>query len=188
MTNSSLHDRYQHIKLVITDVDGVLTDGGMYYNEKGEALKKYNVRDGAGVALLKAMNLRVGIITGEKTQSAVRRAEKIGMDFVRCGVVDKLRCLKIVLKETGLDRTSVAYIGDEINDAPLLNYVGLFFTVSDANPLIRERADVVLGCRGGEGALRELAQMLLGERNELEVALKRYLANHHAPNIDPTQK
>ena len=183
MSKNSIEEKCRAVRLVITDVDGVLTDGGMYYSENGDELKKFNVRDGAGTVLLQMAGLRVGAFTGEATQLVERRLRKIGMDFMFKQVKDKNACLDQYLSENGYDHNEVAYIGDEINDYCLLGRVGIFFAVADASPLIRDQADHVLKTIGGQGALRETALIILDAQGKTEHALASYLEkSRHKPN------
>ena len=166
---------YANIKLLILDVDGVLTDGGMYYAESGDEFNKFNVRDGVGCVLLQLAGIKVGAFTGEAGKLIERRTKKIGADFLFTEVRDKLACLNEYLSENNLTKDCVAYIGDEINDYSLLGSVGLFFAVADANDLIRQEADFTLQTRGGEGALREAAQLILTAQEKLTGALEMYI-------------
>lgn len=175
MSESDFEKKYRTIRLVITDVDGVLTDGGMYYGESGEELKKFSVRDGVGVVLMQLAGLQVGAFTGEGAKLIERRMKKIGIDFVFTQVKDKLDCLNKYLSENNFDLEEIAYIGDEINDYCLLGKVGVFFTVADANPMIKDKADFILKTKGGQGALREVAQIVLSAQGKLEQALEHYI-------------
>ncbi len=182
MKTSEFENRCRQIRLVITDVDGVLTDGGMYYSENGDELKKFNVRDGVGVVLLQLAGLKVGSFTGENTQMVERRLRKIGMDFMFSNVKEKSVCLNDFIKTNNISADKIAYVGDEINDYCLLGKVGLFFTVADANPDIISKADVVLECKGGQGALREIARILLTAQGKLQSALDLYVKNSKNEN------
>lgn len=177
MMESELKDKLSHIRLVITDVDGVLTDGGMYYSESGDELKKFNVRDGVGVILLQLAGLKVGAFTGESVNLVERRAKKIGLDFIFTGVKDKIARLRQYLAENGYEADQVAYIGDEVNDYCLFGNVGVFMCPADANPVIKEKADFVLESLGGQGALRETAQIILIAQGKLQQALDLYVKN-----------
>ena len=177
MTEKDFEQKCKAIKVVITDVDGVLTDGGMYYSENGDELKKFNGRDGVGVCLLQLASLKVGAFTGEAVKLVKKRAKKIGLDFIHTGVKDKKALLEKFLVENGYKAEQVAYIGDEINDYCLFGEVGLFFTVADSNTIIKDKADFVLECSGGQGALRETAQILLKTQGKLQQALETYVKN-----------
>lgn len=187
MTETDFNKKCQAIRLVITDADGVLTDGGMYYSEKGDELKKFNVRDGVGVVLMQLAGIRVGAFTGEATKLVERRLKKIGVDFIFTRVKNKLDCLEKCLSEENYHAAEAAYIGDEINDYCLLGKVGLFFAVADANPIIKEKADFVLETPGGQGSLREVAQILLSAQGKLDQALESYVKNsQHKPSSTQT--
>jgi YrbI family 3-deoxy-D-manno-octulosonate 8-phosphate phosphatase len=175
MKTASIRERCRRLRVVVTDVDGVLTDGGMYYGESGEELKKFNIRDGAGVALLKGAGLAVGAMTGESRELVKRRVEKMGVDFLVSGARHKLGALERCAAERGFTLGEVGYVGDEINDASLLGRVGVFFAVADAGPEIRRGADVILKTRGGDGALREAASIVLRHQGRLASALAEYL-------------
>lgn len=177
MTQKTFEEKCKKIRLVITDVDGVLTDGGMYYSENGDELKKFSVRDGAGIILMQLAGLRIGAFTGEPTKLVERRLKKIGVNFMFSQVKDKLNCLNKYLSENNYDAKETAYVGDEINDYCLLGKVGLFFTVTDANPVIKEKADFVLETTAGQGCLREVAQILLSAQEKLDQALESYISN-----------
>jgi len=172
---NDLLDRCAPIRLVVTDVDGVLTDGGMYYSEKGDEMKKFNVRDGVGVALLKAAGILVGAITGETRGLIGRRMRKMGMDFVCTGVRDKAEALKACLHRLNLSPQQVAYLGDEINDLPLIGQVGVFFSVVDGADEVTRVADYTLRSHGGQGALREAAFVILRGKGAVEETLNSYL-------------
>jgi YrbI family 3-deoxy-D-manno-octulosonate 8-phosphate phosphatase len=172
-----LNERLRKIKVVVTDVDGVLTDGGMYYGAGGDEIKKFNVRDGAGVALLKLAGIRVGAITGENISLVERRMRKIGANFLYVGVRDKLACVEKAAADLGVSPDEIAYVGDEINDYALLGGVGVFFAVADANSIILSRADHVLKTKGGEGALREVCERILHAQEKAEEALAAYVRN-----------
>lgn len=176
MKTSEFENRCRQIRLVITDVDGVLTDGGMYYSEGGDELKKFNVRDGVGTALMQLGGLKVGAFTGEATQLVERRLRKIGVEFMFANAKGKDACMDRYLSESNHSACEVAYIGDEINDLCLVGKVGLFFAVSDANPAIKSKADYVLDSEGGRGVLREVARILLNAQGKLQQATQDYLA------------
>jgi YrbI family 3-deoxy-D-manno-octulosonate 8-phosphate phosphatase len=148
-------------KLVLTDIDGVWTDGGMYYFENGVEGKRFNVRDGVGALLLNNMNVSWGILTGEENEMVVRRAEKLNCSIVRMGVEDKVRCAREIVEGMGILLKDVAFVGDEINDLGLLLEVGFSAAPSDACELVRESVDVVLKRKGGEGAFKEFVELLL---------------------------
>jgi len=161
MNKVDFKKKCQAIKLVVVDVDGVLTDGGVYYSKNDTVMKKFNIRDGAGVALLQLSEIRVGILTTDTFGLSSKRCWDIGVDFIFDRIKDKLICLNDYLLKENYNNQEVAYIGDEINDYCLLSNVGVFFAPADANIVIKDKADYVLQTLGGQGVLREVAQILL---------------------------
>ncbi len=174
---SDLVTRCKQVKLVLSDVDGVLTDAGMYYSEAGDELKKFCTLDGGGFMLLRNVGIRTGLLTSEETQLVERRGAKLQLDFVLQGVKDKFRRTAELLLELGLSPDQLAYIGDDINDLPLLKTAGVSATVPD-NCLPPEfRCDYVTTRPGGRGAVRDFAEWLLRQRGEYARALDAYLEN-----------
>jgi len=143
------------------DVDGVLTDGGMYYTEEGEIFKKFNTRDGMGIELLRKNKIIPAIITKEYSKIVSKRADKLKVDEVYIGVEDKLKVIEELANKYDLDFDAIAYIGDDINDLPVLKKIGLRFAPNDAIPEIRQIADYLTSKKGGEGALREAVDFIL---------------------------
>lgn len=159
-----LRQKLANIKLLAMDVDGVLTNGGMYYSEDGDELKKFNTRDGKGIELLRQAGIKIAFITGEKTQLVERRAAKLKIEELHQGVEDKLAVLKRIMTEWKLSYDEVAYIGDDINDLSILKAVGLAITVADGLSESQKVAHYVTQARGGEGAVREVARLILESR------------------------
>jgi 3-deoxy-D-manno-octulosonate 8-phosphate phosphatase (KDO 8-P phosphatase) len=149
------------VRLVLTDCDGVLTDGGVYYSENGEMLKRFHMRDGMGVKRLRAEGIETGIVSGELSPSIAKRAEKLSIVELHLGIRDKLSLVTSLLSRLGLQWDEIAYIGDDVNDWDVLKRVGLSACPADAVPLVRETVDWVLSTRGGQGAFREFAERIL---------------------------
>ena len=149
-------------KLVLTDIDGVWTDGGMYYDQTGNEWKKFNTSDSAGVLFCKYANIPVGIITGEDTEIVKRRAEKLKISILHQGIQDKLTVAKAICDELHISLNEVAYIGDDIGDVTLLDAVGISATPQNASDYIKKRVDFVTLKSGGEGAFREFIETILG--------------------------
>lgn len=152
------------IKLFLSDVDGTLTDGGMYYSEKGDELKKFNTRDGMGVQLLREAGIKTGIITSENTEIVANRAKKLKIDFLVQGKRDggKLAAAQEICDQLGITLNEVAYIGDDINCRELLEAVGLAACPADANAIIKNIASIkVMNRNGGEGCVREFVDCIL---------------------------
>jgi len=158
----NLQERLAKIKYVLTDCDGVLTDGGVYYGEQGEYLKKFNIRDGMGVERLRKLaSIETGIITGESSPSVVKRADKLGILELNLGVKEKKGVVNRILKRYHLKIEELAYIGDDVNDLVVRSLVGVFFCPSDALKQVKNEADVILSLAGGQGCFREMAEMIL---------------------------
>jgi YrbI family 3-deoxy-D-manno-octulosonate 8-phosphate phosphatase len=161
-TDSGLNDEaIKKIKCVLTDSDGVLTDGGMYYSENGDELKKFNTKDGMGFKLLREAGIITGIITGENIELVRRRADKMKVDEVFLGIQDKMKILNEVCSKYNLDYEEIAYIGDDINDLDVIKTVGLGCTVNDGMECVKEVAKVITKAKGGEGAVREVVEIIL---------------------------
>ena len=156
----------QRLRLFATDVDGVLTDAGMYYSESGEELKKFNTRDGMGIKLLQAAGLVTALITMEETKLVTRRAEKLAIPEVHQGARDKLAVMREMVARHGLTLQQVAYIGDDVNDLEVLNAVGFSAAPADALPAVRDAVDYVCRQKGGEGAVREVADLILEAKSK----------------------
>jgi N-acylneuraminate cytidylyltransferase len=157
-------NRARRIKLFLTDVDGVLTDAGMYYDQSGDAMKKFNTRDGKGLELLRRAGIKTGILTSESTEMVAQRARKLQLDYAFQGVTDKLSVLQGLLSELGLAPDEVAYVGDDLNDLEILGAVGLSAAPADAVPEVREAVHYVCRAGGGEGCVREVASQILAAR------------------------
>ena len=151
----------QRIRLFATDVDGVLTDAGMYYAESGEEWKKFNTRDGMGIKLLQRAGIITAIVTQERTKLVARRAEKLTIPELHQGVMDKLALVREMAARYGLTLSQVAYIGDDINDLETLKAVGFSATPADGMPQVAAVVDYVCQKKGGEGAVREIIEMIL---------------------------
>jgi 3-deoxy-D-manno-octulosonate 8-phosphate phosphatase (KDO 8-P phosphatase) len=152
------------IALLALDVDGVLTDGGLYYGPAGEALKRFHVRDGHGLVLLHGAGLRSAILTARTSEIVETRARELGIGHVLQGRKDKGRGLDELLALAGLPAARVAYVGDDVNDLPVLERVGFSACPADAAPEVRARVHHVCEKRGGRGAVRELCDLLLAAR------------------------
>ncbi len=164
------------IKLVLTDIDGVWTDGGMYYDNHDNEWKKFNTSDSAGVLFLKKLGVPVGIITGEDTEIVKRRAEKLKIDYLYMGVKDKLKVARKLCNKLGLEMAEeVAYIGDDINDVPLLRKVCISATPANAPEYVKSFAKWNLKKSGGEGVFREFVEKILSESGVLETVINNYL-------------
>jgi 3-deoxy-D-manno-octulosonate 8-phosphate phosphatase (KDO 8-P phosphatase) len=152
------------IKLVITDVDGVLTDGGLYYTQEGLVMKKFNVKDGLGTRRLKEFGFECGIISSDGPDLIEVRNKRLKMDFLYTGIWTKLEKLEEICKEKNLNLENVAYLGDDINDFEIINGVGFSAAPSDAVDIILESVDYVCKRKGGDGVFREFAELIIAAK------------------------
>ena len=163
------------IKLFLTDIDGVWTDGGMYYDENGSEFKKFNTSDSAGVLFCRLSNIQVGIITGENSQAVKRRAEKLKIEYCFLGVNDKVKLAKDLIDELGISWDEVAYIGDDINDIQLLKKVGLSACPINSPKYVKELVNWIIPTKGGDGAFRHFVERYLNQNDLLRIAIDNYL-------------
>lgn len=163
------------IKLFLTDIDGVWTDGGMYYDENGSEFKKFNTSDSAGVLFCRLSNIQVGIITGENSQAVKRRAEKLKIEYCFLGIKDKVKLAKDLIDELGISWEEVAYIGDDINDIQLLKKVGLSACPTNSPKYVKELVNWVIPTKGGDGAFRHFVEKYLNQNDLLRTAIDDYL-------------
>lgn len=162
-------------KLILTDIDGVWTDGGMYYDVINVELKKFNTYDSAGVLFARFLNIPVGIITGENTQIVQRRANKLKVDYCYIGVKNKITVVKSLCEELNITLADVAYIGDDLNDMEVLSKVGFAGVPSSAPSYVKRLANIPLTKRGGEGVFREFVESIIGEVQLNNIIEKVYL-------------
>ncbi|WP_242083687.1 KdsC family phosphatase [Aestuariivivens sediminis] len=155
-------------KLILTDIDGVWTDGGMYYDESGNEFKKFNTYDSAGVLFAKTLGIPCGIITGEETKSVRRRGEKLNVDYIYLGVKNKIVLVENLIKELKIGWHEVAYIGDDLNDYNVLKKVGLSACPESSPDYIKEIVDWKLTKKGGEGVFREFVEKIITE-NKIKI-------------------
>ncbi|WP_108649212.1 3-deoxy-manno-octulosonate-8-phosphatase KdsC [Dongshaea marina] len=163
-------DKAQPIKLLICDVDGVLSDGSIYLGNQGEEFKAFNVKDGFGMQALRNAGVEIAIITGRSSQIVSDRMASLGITQVWQGVKDKLERFEYLLNELELSAREVAYIGDDLVDLPVMEQCGLSVAVADAHPLLQPKADWITQTDGGRGAVRELSDLLLFAQGKLEQA------------------
>ncbi len=152
------------IKLVITDIDGVWTDGGMYYDQTGNELKKFNTADSFGVILCHYFHIPVAIITGEKTEIVKRRAEKLNIDYLFDGVSNKLEIAQELCQKLNISLQQIAFIGDDIGDYRLLKSAGISGAPKNATNEITKIVDIRCKKQGGDGAFREFVEKILGKK------------------------
>lgn len=161
------------IKLILTDIDGVWTDGGMYYDQNGNELKKFNTSDSAGVLFCRLNDIPVGIITGEDTAIVKRRAEKLKIEILYQGISDKVSVALEICEKLNINLNDVAYIGDDIGDYHLLKKVGWSAAPFNAPDYIKSVVKYVTTKKGGEGAFREFVETILQENDLLEETIQK---------------
>lgn len=159
MNEDKLNNKLKKIQLIILDVDGVLTDGSMYYTERGDELKKFNTRDGMAVQLLFEAGLKVAIISKEKSKITLRRAKKLKINDCFIGIDDKVSTAEKLIDKYRLIWEHVCYVGDDVNDIDLLKKVGLSVCPLDAVPQVKETVFYIAKTKGGEGVVRELYEL-----------------------------
>lgn len=165
LNNASLRGKIRKIKLVLTDCDGVLTDTGVYYAETGEVMKRFSIRDGMGIERLRNLvNIETGIITGEVSGSVKSRANKLKIKELHLGIKNKVEVLKKILKRKKLRTENIAFIGDDMNDFEIMKIVGLAACPQDALDDIKKISHYVCKNRGGYGAFREFAELIIKEK------------------------
>lgn len=155
---------FTNIKAILMDVDGVMTDGGIYYDSQGNELKKFNVKDGLICSVLKSQGVLLGIITGRKSSIVQHRFEELGFDSIRQGIHKKVEALEEFCQVYNCSHDEICYVGDDVNDLGIIRKVGLSFCPSDAVLAVKEEVDVVLPIAGGQGVLRSVGDLLLQER------------------------
>lgn len=161
MKKNAAPKKVGNIKMLLTDCDGCLTDGGMYYSEFGDELKKFNTRDGAAFAMLRERGIITGIVTGENVELNRRRAEKLHIDELHMGVKDKLAVVRMLAEKYSISLDEIAYIGDDVNDLSVLKAVGFSCCPKDAAEEVLEYADLITKSCGGDGVVREAVKYLL---------------------------
>jgi 3-deoxy-D-manno-octulosonate 8-phosphate phosphatase (KDO 8-P phosphatase) len=175
MIDAEVEDRADWIKLLLMDCDGVLTDGRLWILEENDDQKSFHSRDGFGIELLHRAGLKSGVISGRNSTSLARRAHWLGMAYVRQGCEDKQQAYSEILAEAGVKSSEVAFIGDDLNDIPLMLRSGLGIAVADAALETRQHAQYVTEARGGMGAVREVVELLLKVQGRWDEVLQRYL-------------
>ncbi len=174
-SQDSLHKIAMNIRLVLLDVDGVLTDGRLLIGEDGTESKAFNIRDGHGIKMLQQTGIEVGIITGRTSGSVKHRAADLRVKHLYQGREDKLSVLKELLTKLALQPTQAAFVGDDVVDLPAMLQVGLAVAVNDAHELVKEHAHWVTPSAGGHGAVREVCEMIMRAQGTYATTIQSYL-------------
>lgn len=159
--SSQIESRAKRVRVLVLDVDGVLTDGRLTYLPGGGESKTFHVRDGLGIQLLIASGAKVALISGRESEVVARRARELGIDLTFFGIADKVEAYEAVARALGIGDEEIGYVGDDLPDLPLIRRAGLSFAVADAAPEVRTAAHVVLRAGGGQGAVREACERVL---------------------------
>ena len=167
--DEELHKKLKKIKLLISDVDGVLSDGKIYLTNNGDEIKSFNVRDGFGiVALRKYLNIEFAVITGRSSKIVENRLKSLGSNYIFQGVTDKVPYIHELMQKLNLKAEEIAYIGDDVIDIPVFNEVGVSFCPKDSHVFVLNRADYISHFDGGNGAVREVWDLILWAQDKLE--------------------
>jgi 3-deoxy-D-manno-octulosonate 8-phosphate phosphatase (KDO 8-P phosphatase) len=166
----------KHIRLIAFDVDGIMTDGGLYLSDSGEEFKRFNSLDGHGLKMLKASGVELAIITGRTSRCVELRAKNLGITRVQQGVHDKRAAMQQLLADLGIAPEHAAFMGDDVVDLPAMSRVGLAISVPAAPQVVRERAHYVTQRQAGHGAVREVCEWLMSAQGTLDAQLAPYLA------------
>ncbi len=168
-------ERARQVRLVIFDVDGVLTDGRLFFDHEGREYKSFHARDGHGLKLLSRSGVTTAVISGRKSRSVALRCESLGIEHVYQGYEDKRLALQSLQEATGIAPAAMACVGDDVLDLPLLTRVRLAIAVADAHPLVRRHVHWVTTLPGGQGAAREVCDLIMEAQNTLDTAIGEYL-------------
>ena len=164
----------QKIKLILLDVDGVLTDGRLYYGNNGEEFKAFDIQDGLGIKLLQKGGIEVGIITGRTSKLLTRRTEELDIELVVQGREDKLTALNEIIEDRAINLKEIAFVGDDLPDLAVIRRVGLGITPANGNHIVASQALWQTKKGGGQGAVREVAELILNAQGKLEALLAPY--------------
>lgn len=168
-------EKAAQIKLVIFDVDGVLTNGSLFYGDDGQEYKAFHSRDGHGMKMLQKSGVEIGIITGRTSKVVEHRMENLGVQHVYQGKLEKLPAFEELISKLGVKPDEVAYVGDDVVDLPILTRVGLAIAVADAHNLVKQHAHWQTPHGGGQGAAREVCELIMEARGTLDAELRSYL-------------
>ncbi len=172
----NLTEKINKIKLLLLDVDGVLTDGSVILGESDQEFKIFNIKDGLGIKLAQAAGLEVGMITGRTSTAVQRRAEELGIHILYQGQSDKQTAYERIRAELGLNADQIAFVGDDLNDLPVLRRVGLSCTVADASEEVKKQVDYISQLPGGKGAVREIIEWILKRQGKWEMVIQKFRA------------
>jgi 3-deoxy-D-manno-octulosonate 8-phosphate phosphatase (KDO 8-P phosphatase) len=168
-------EKAANIKLVIFDVDGVLTDGGLFFGDDGQEYKAFYSRDGLGIKMLQRTGVEVGVITARESQVVIHRMKNLGIEHLYQGRLDKIRAYEDMIEKLNVTHAQTAYVGDDVVDLPVMQRVGLAVAVADAHPFVKQHAHWSTQHGGGRGAARDVCELILQAQGNLEAQLNAFL-------------
>jgi len=174
MKNTAPLEKLKHIQLLLLDVDGVLTDGSIIYNDDGSETKVFNASDGFGLRLVIQAGIKVGIVTGRSSEALRHRCDNLGIAYLFDGIADKAGVFEKITAQTGIGPDKAAFVGDDLPDLPIMKRAGLSIAVANAHERVRQKADWTTRARGGHGAVREVCEALLSAQGLWEEIVERY--------------
>lgn len=172
---AAAHEKARHTRLLIVDIDGVLTDGGLQFDNHGNEFKTFNSLDGHGIRMLLECGIEVAVITGRQSEIVNHRMRELGVRHVYQGNRDKLPAFEKLLRDTGLEATQVAYVGDDLPDLAIMRRAGFAIAVQNAHAFVKQHCDLLTSAAGGHGAVREVSDFLLHAQGMLEDKQNSYL-------------
>ena len=175
MTETELRQRAANIKLIIFDVDGVLTDGSLFFGDDGQEYKAFNSLDGHGMKMLQQSGVKIGIITGRTSNVVKHRMANLKVDLIYQGQLEKRPAYEKILQDENLQPEQVAYVGDDVVDLPVMTRVGLAITVANGHELAKQHAHWIAPRNGGQGAARDICEFLMKAQGNYENAMQQYL-------------
>lgn len=174
MSEQEIIERARRIKMLIFDVDGVLTDGSLFYGDDGQEYKSFHSRDGHGIKMLRATGVEAGIITGRTSKVVLHRAKNLGINHIFQGADDKLVVYEQLLAKTGLQPEETAYMGDDVVDLPVLKRCGLAISVPEAHELVADRVHYLTRAHAGRGAAREACELIMRAQGSYDQQMAQY--------------
>jgi 3-deoxy-D-manno-octulosonate 8-phosphate phosphatase (KDO 8-P phosphatase) len=171
----AIFEKAGKLKLLILDVDGVLTDGRLFFDGEGNEYKSFHARDGHGIKLLRQTGVEVAVISGRKSNSVALRMKNLGIEYVYQGHENKIAAFNEIIEKTGITPEQAAHVGDDLLDLPIMSRVGLAIAVNDANFAVKQRADWCTTLSGGQGAVREVCDFIMQAQGTFDEVLGAYL-------------
>ena len=166
--------KLEKVKILLLDVDGVMTDGSIIYNDSGDEIKAFCVKDGLGIRLLMNSGIKIGVVTGRSSEALHHRCKNLHIEYIFDGVLNKAEILDKIIEMTGIQASEIAYMGDDLPDIPIMRGVGIPIAVADAHESVIETACIVTSAKGGNGAIRELCEAILKAQGHWESVVKRF--------------